>query len=156
MPTRVTRRKSQVNETLPTIEEVTAAAVEKFAADDRNRVIVAPRQEMRRSQLEAYATRYGKKDARGHRKVYFSQPQMVGGTLVRGFVRERRTTNYLDEEAAIDLATERGFLDAVTDVVTTRVLSQDKLYAAQQRGLITPEELRSLFVTSYSYSVKRI
>jgi hypothetical protein len=155
VPPRVIRTKSQVRD-LPTLQEITSVAVQKFATDDRNRAIVEPRQQQHRSQMEAYASSYGVRDAKGHRKVYFAEPQEVGGSLARGFVRERRVSHYLDEEAAKDLAVERGCLEMITETVTTTVIKQDGLYAAQQLGYFTPEELRSLFKQTVTYSIKRL
>jgi hypothetical protein len=62
----------------------------------------------------------------------------------------------LDAEKAEELAIAKGIRDRVFKEVTTEVLDQDELYVLNQEGILSDEELDSLFVETESFAFKPI
>ncbi|MFI6512954.1 hypothetical protein ACIBCT_35595 [Streptosporangium sp. NPDC050855] len=148
------RRTPTSSASLPSLEEVTTAARQKFALDEDVKRL-GDRSKSLRDLMDAYASRAGTADAKGHRRVRFPEPLEIGGKQVSGFIRQRSETITLDEEAVYDLATEKGVLDRVVRKVTYEEIDQDALFALQQEGVITRDELRALFTSSTTYTIKR-
>ncbi|WP_188187596.1 hypothetical protein [Nonomuraea sp. SYSU D8015] len=149
------RRNPTSSAPLPSLEEITVTARQKFALDEDVKRL-GERVKTLRDAMDAYAAKAGVTDAKGHRRVRFSEPIEIGGKQVKGFVRQRSESIRLDEDAVYDLAEEKGLLDRVIRKVEIEEIDQDALFALQQEGLITREELQSLFTSSTTYTIKRI
>lgn len=95
----------------------------------------------------------GEEDSSGHRWLYFDDPLTVEGTTYRAIYAQRKVSVVLDESAAERKTKELGIYDKVFPVVEIRQFDEDALYAANQRGDISDEDLDSLIVETVSYAI---
>lgn len=98
----------------------------------------------------------GEEDDKGHKYLYFKNPIAIGGKKFSGLKRERRVSRLFDEDAAETLLEGKGLLERVQKEVVTTVLDQDEVYVLNQEGLLTDEEVDSLFAESESFAFKPV
>jgi hypothetical protein len=95
-------------------------------------------------------------DEKGSKFWKLDPPIEVNGQKFTEVKRERRVSVTLDAEKAEELAIAKGIRDRVFKEVTTEVLDQDELYVLNQEGILSDEELDSLFVETESFAFKPI
>ena len=95
----------------------------------------------------------GEEDSNGHRWLELDPPLTIEGVTYRAICAQRRTSASLDMDAAEAKAKELGIYDKVFPVVEVRQFDEDALYACNQRGEISDEDLDSLITESVSYAI---
>lgn len=78
-------------------------------------------------------------DENGHRFFYFTDP--LG--KINGFKRERRVTQILDEDAAMEVVEKYKLQEKCLETIV--VLNEDGLLAANFEGIIPDEEMKALY-----------
>lgn len=95
----------------------------------------------------------GEVDENGHRWLYFDEPLTIEGRTWRAICAQRRLSSSLDIEATEAKTKELGLYDQVFPVVSVRQFDEDALYAANQRGDISDEDLDSLITETETYAI---
>ena len=95
----------------------------------------------------------GREDESGHRYLDFESPLTVGERTWSGICAQRRLSSSIDLDAAESLCRELDIFDVVFPVVPVRQFDEDALYAANQRGLITDEQLDSLITENETFAI---
>lgn len=100
----------------------------------------------------------GRVDSDGHRYFDFAAPLTIGEYTYKAVVAQRKTSSYLDEDAAEVLLKSKG--DSSYDLVfkrkVVREFDGDELYVLNQKGVITDDELDKLTVEEESYSLTTV
>ncbi|MDP9870443.1 MULTISPECIES: hypothetical protein [Streptosporangium] len=113
------------------------------------------RKESLRAELLAWAEQYGEANAKGHHTVDLPAEFTVpGGKAYAGWVREKRVSQSLSEDRVRELAEAKGLTDRIFKKQIIEVLDQNELYACEQEGLLTVEELDALVDTHTMYALK--
>ena len=96
--------------------------------------------------LKEYIAANGEETPEGHLEVLFSDPLTIDGVAYLG-LRNQRTNPQplLDTERAEKLLDNLGLKDRVAEEVTVIQWHWDELYVLNQQGLISDEDLDSLF-----------
>lgn len=100
---------------------------------------------MKKALMEDLASQ-GEVDDKGHRYFYF--PEEVDGVF--GLKRERRVSQILNEDAAMDLIERYGLQEVCIEHVP--VLNEDALLAEAYKGTISDAEMQSLYETKESFA----
>lgn len=103
--------------------------------------------------LREWLMQDGEVDENGHRWLHFDDPLTIGGKTWRGICAQRRLSPSIDMDATEALAKAKGLYDEVFPVVSVRQFDEDALYAANQRGLISDEELDALIEENETYAI---
>lgn len=114
--------------------------------------IVSARMNHLRDDLMATVIADGDRDEKGNLYLPLPVPISVGGKEYTSLKREARTSSSVNEERAIALAANKGFLDDI--MVYEPHVDINALYAAWQRGKITEAELDGLFDMKTNHAFK--
>lgn len=103
--------------------------------------------------LRTWLMEDGREDENGHRYLDFDNELTVEGTAYRGIVAQRRVSASIDLDATEELAKAAGIYDEVFPVVQIREFNEDALYAANQRGIISDDQLDGLVTENISFAI---
>lgn len=103
-------------------------------------------QSVLKSELSDIVDEQGVPDEKGH--IWFELPEEVDG--YRSLQRQRRVSQRLDEDYAINLLTEKGLYDRCYEKVP--VLKESEVMSCLYEGLLTEEEIDTMFPKSVSYA----
>jgi hypothetical protein len=117
---------------------------------------IVTRKNKLRDEVSAHVDSTGEVDEKGSKFWKLDPPIEVNGQTFTEVKRERRVSQSLDEEKAETLATAKGVRDRLFRVVEMEVLDQDELYVLNQEGVISDDELDSLWVENVSFAFKPI
>lgn len=106
-----------------------------------------------RDVLKRWLMTDGREDENGHRYLDFENDLTIEGKTYSGICAQRRLSSSIDLDKTEALAQELGIFDLVFPVVPVRQFDEDALYAANQRGLISDEQLDSLITENVTYAV---
>lgn len=95
----------------------------------------------------------GEVDENGHRWLTFDEPMTIEGKTWRAICAQRRLSSSLDIDATEELCKALGIYDKVFPVVSVRQFDEDALYAANQRGEISDEQLDGLITESETFAI---
>jgi hypothetical protein len=96
--------------------------------------------------LKDYVAEHGEENSDGHLDFLFDEPLNIGGVRYRGLRNQKsQGAPLLDEDRAEVLLKNLNLRDRVAKEVTVVVWDWDELYVLNQQGLITDEQLDSLF-----------
>lgn len=107
-----------------------------------------------RDDLMGAVMELGDKDERGSMHLVLPSPIQVGDKTYEAIKREARTSTTLNEQAALDLAHNKGL--QATLIKLEQHINVDALYAAWQRGLISEAELDALYESKTTYAFKPV
>jgi hypothetical protein len=141
-----TERPARVNSLVRKVSEFLAIKFEVTSLTDRQNVL--------KKELLAEVERHGEVDEKGSQFLELDEPVVIHGQTFRSLKRERRATPVFLQEDAEALLEKKGLLDRVMKEVTTVVFDQDELYLLHQEGLISEEEIDSLFTENESWAFK--
>ena len=99
-----------------------------------------------KSELSDIVDAEGVPDEKGH--IWLELPEEVDG--YKSLQRQRRVSQRLDEEVATELLKERGLSERCWKMVP--VLDESEVMACLYEGLLTEEEIDSMFPKSVSYA----
>lgn len=94
-------------------------------------------------------------DDRGNYYWEFDSPiKALDGIEYRGIMAQRRVSEYTDEEKLIKLLDAKGLTERCTQHIPQ--LDLDEVFACNQEGLITDEEIESVLEYDETYSIVRV
>jgi hypothetical protein len=94
-----------------------------------------------------------REDENGHKFYDFEKPLTIGGVEYKAISAQRRLSASIDLARTEELVREKGLYEDVFPPVTTRRFDEDALYAANQLGYITDEELDGLITENVTYAI---
>lgn len=103
--------------------------------------------------LKAWIAEDGREDESGHKYLDFDNVLTIEGREYSGIQLQRRISSSIDLDATEDMSRKLGIYDKVFPVVQVRQFDEDALYAANQRGEISDEELDSLITENITFAV---
>ena len=103
-------------------------------------------QSVLKSELSDIVDEQGIPDEKGH--IWLELPEEVDG--FKSLQRQRRVTQRLDEDVAEPLLKEKGLADRCWKMVP--MLDESEVMACLYEGLLTEEEIDSMFPKSVSYA----
>jgi hypothetical protein len=103
-------------------------------------------QSVLKSELSDIVDEQGIPDEKGH--IWLELPEEVDG--FKSLQRQRRVTQRLDEDVAETLLKEKGLSDRCWKMVP--MLDESEVMACLYEGLLTEEEIDSMFPKSVSYA----
>jgi hypothetical protein len=117
---------------------------------------IVTRKNKLRDEVSAHVDATGEVDEKGSKFWKLDPPIEFNGQKFTEVKRERRVSQSIDEEKVEALVTAKGIRDRVFKQVTQEVLDQDELYVLNQEGVLSDEELDSLWVETESFAFKPI
>lgn len=105
-----------------------------------------------KKELAQVAIDGGEKDDKGHLNYLLPEPVEYAGKSYPGFQQQRRVSQGFDTEAAEELLRRRGLYERA--IVIREEIDQDKVYVLNQEGLLSDDELDSLFTESETFAFK--
>jgi hypothetical protein len=114
-----------------------------------------------RDYLEQYIREHGIPDENGHIVWEFDVPVTVddhkhGLVTYSGLKLQRRVSEYMDEEKAMEIIDKYSLWAECTEEEIVRHVDYDALYAQNQLGVISDEEIDSLLSFDVSYALTKV
>jgi len=136
-------------ENLPTLETVGQSDLDNMFHEyvhlKRNIDDLTKRQDEIKKELMSFVDSNGLEDDKGHK--WYDMPEYNG---YNGMQRQRRVSNKLDEQTAHDLLREKGLSARCYELKP--VLNQDEIMACLAEGLLTEEDVDSIFSKSVTHA----
>lgn len=136
------------------IDDPYAAAHQYFYYQEREAEAVKKKNECR-DYLKDYIRREGEPDENGNIIWYFNTPIDTGKPYY-GLKLERRVSEYTDEDIAADIVISKGLRARCIWEETVQHLDLDEIYACNQEGLITDDEIDSMIVVSETFALVKV
>jgi len=114
------------------------------------------RRESLRDNLKEWIIDNCEPDENGNYIYYFPQPIVLENSEVRGLMAQRRTSEFINEDRAFDVAEEYKVLDKVTYTVTTEELDLDAMYVLNQQGVIPDEAIDSIIEIKETFALVKV
>jgi hypothetical protein len=105
--------------------------------------VIKTRKDQLRDAIKKYMADNSRVDERGNQYFGLGDTITVDGKEYNALKNERKVSTYLDEDRLVELAEGKGLRDRI--IRTIEVVDQDEVYVLNQEGLLTDEELDSLF-----------
>jgi hypothetical protein len=102
----------------------------------------------------------GRTEGEGHKVLDLDDPWPMASnskgkiteSMVKGLMRQQRSPQVFDGEAALVLVQAKGIEEECVTEVSYTEIDEDKVLAANYDGKITDEEMASLYTTNTSYA----
>jgi hypothetical protein len=104
--------------------------------------------------LTQHVKEHGETDDKGHRTYTLPSPLDYGGKQYVGFQQQRRVSQSFDTEVAEKILKDKDLWDRATVVV--REIDQNEVYVLNQEGLLTDDELDSMFAERETFAFRPI
>lgn len=104
--------------------------------------------------LTKHVAEHGEVDDKGHRNFVFPEPIEYGGKEYIGFQQQRRVSQSFDTEVAEKVLKDKDLWERATVVV--REIDQNEVYVLNQEGLLTDDELDSMFAERETFAFRPI
>ena len=109
-----------------------------------------------RDQLVEWILENGEEDENGNFRYYFPKTVTLFEKPYSGLMAQRRVSESVNEDVAMQVAQQYNVLDEVLDVVTSYEINLDRLYACNQRGDIPDEAIDSIFDINETFALIKI
>lgn len=130
-----------------------AEAVNGFLYNRAQSEFTSRQRDSYRDSLRKWLMEDGREDENGHRYLDFDNDLTIEGKTYKAICAQRRVSSSIDLDATEAKARELGIYDLVFPVIEIRQFDEDALYAANQRGQISDEDLDSLITENVSYAI---
>jgi hypothetical protein len=104
--------------------------------------------------LTQHVVENGEVDEKGHRSYQLPEPLDYGEKTYTGFQQQRRVSQSFDTTVAEGILKDRGLWDRATVVV--REIDQNEVFVLNQEGLLTDDELDSMFAERETFAFRPI
>jgi hypothetical protein len=112
--------------------------------------------EQARDWLKDYILDNCEQDENGNYLYEFPDAITDGTNFIRGLSAQRRKSEYVIDEKARELIYSHQAEDRCLRKVVTYEVDYDELYALNQEGILSDEEIDSILETDVSYAVTKI
>lgn len=107
-----------------------------------------------KKELTEHVQAHGETDDKGHRNFLLPAPLQHGEKTYTGFQQQRRVSQSFDTQVAEGILKDRGLWERATVVV--REIDQNEVYVLNQEGLLTDDELDSMFAERETFAFRPI
>lgn len=111
------------------------------------------RREEYRDLLKEYIQSKGTEDENGNLCYIFDEPLFIEDGKYIGLQNQRKVSEFYNEKKAVKLIEDTGLKARCIREVVTWEIDYDELYAANQEGLVTDEEIDSIMDHDVSYAL---
>lgn len=105
--------------------------------------------------LKEYIKENGEVDENGNIIIYFEEPLHLS-TSYNGLMLQRRVSEYTDDEKLMNLLEDTGLSTRCVKYVTVPEIDLDEVYACNQEGLLTDEEVDSFIEVSETWALVKV
>jgi hypothetical protein len=121
--------------------------------DEKN---LKTRKDVLRDDLKQWMLDNCEQDENGNYIYEFDRPVQLEDTQVYGLVAQRRVSEFINEDKAWEIVDKYGVRDEVVEEVTTEELNFDMLYALNQQGIISDEDIDSILDFKESFALMKM
>ena len=104
--------------------------------------------------LTQHVTEHGEVDEKGHRNFLLPAPVNHGDKTYTGFQQQRRVSQSFDTTVAEKVLKDKGLWERA--VVMVPEIDQNEIYVLNQEGLVTDDELDSMFAERETFAFRPI
>lgn len=104
--------------------------------------------------LTQQVVEHGETDEKGHRNYTLPEPLEYAGKSWVGFQQQRRVSQSFDTEVAEKLLKDKDLWERATVVI--REIDQNEVYVLNQEGLLTDDELDSMFAEHETFAFRPV
>lgn len=97
----------------------------------------------------------GEPDENGNIIWYFDESLNLGETY-RGLMLQRRVSEYTDEDKVLAILEDTGLHSRCVTYITIPEIDLDEVYACNQEGLITDEEIDSMIEVKETWALVKV
>lgn len=108
-----------------------------------------------RDYLKRELNSLGEPDENGNIIWYFDDPLNLG-EIYKGLMLQRRVSEYTDEDKAIELVNKYDLGDRCIKTRVVYDLDLDELYACNQEGIISDEEIDDIIVVNETWALIKV
>lgn len=126
-----------------------------FMYDDEAKKSSAKRSEYHKILMD-HITENGFEDEDGHLIWKFPDPFFFEGTWYTGFKKQRRVSEYTDDDKALEIIDRHNLRDRCYIPVTEYYVDYDALYAANQEGIVSDEEIDSIIGHDVTWALVKV
>lgn len=113
--------------------------------------------EKMRDGLKPYIMANFPQDEGGNHIYEFPSPIMVSeDERYSGLKAQRRVSEWIDEDKARELIDKHNLWDRCVKYETVEVIDYDELYAANQEGIVSDEDIDDILESSVTYALVRV
>lgn len=106
--------------------------------------------------LKDYIASAGIEDENGNLCYVFDEPLYIEDDTYTGLQNQRRVSEYVNEDRAREVIERKGLESRCLIPVTIMEIDLDELYAANQEGLISDEEIDSVIDHEITYALVKM
>jgi len=125
----------------------------KFLSDELS---AKKKRELYRDRLKDYISENCEPDENGNLTYEFPQPLFIDDIWYSGLQNQRRVSEYTDEDKAMELISRHGLEDRCLIPVVTTEIDLDELYAANQEGIISDDEIDSIINAAETWALVKV
>lgn len=134
--------------------EIRAAHKYLFCADEETRIV--KEKNVSRDYLKTKIRELGEPDENGNIIWYFDELLTLPSGTYTGLMLQRRVSEYTDEEIAKEIITENDLGDRCIKEEVIQVLDLDEIYACNQEGLLSDDQIDSMIVVNESFALVKM
>lgn len=134
--------------------EIRAAHKYLFSAEEETRIL--KEKNTSKDYLKTKIRELGEPDENGNILWYFDEPLTLPSGTYNGLMLQRRVSEYTDEEIAREIIWDSGLMSRCMPVIEVRELDLDEIYACNQEGLLSDEQIDSMIVVNESFALVKI
>ena len=114
------------------------------------------RREELRDQLKDWIISNCDPDESGNYHFMFEKPVIIDSQVFAGLTAQRRVSEFINEDRAFEIADKYDVRDQVVREVITEELDLDAMYALNQRGIISDEDIDSILDLRETFALVKI
>lgn len=128
----------------------------EYLATASEEAAIKRRRESLRDNLKQWIIDNCEPDENGNYIYYFPKPVYLESSEVRGLMAQRRTSEFVNEDRAFNVAEKYGVLDKVTYEITTEELDLDAMYVLNQQGVIPDDAIDSIIEIKETFALVKV
>lgn len=126
-----------------------------FLASDEE-ANVKERREQFRNLLKPFLMENMEPDEKGNYTWEFDKPLTTQSGTYRGIMAQRRVSEFTDEDKARELIRAHGLETRCINEIIFEEVDLDELYAANQEGIVSDEEIDEIVYSEESYFLVKV
>lgn len=128
----------------------------RYVLASYDEAVVRKEREQMRDKLKEWLIANCEQDENGNYIYEFDKPIVLDNTEVHGLVAQRRVSEFIDEDRAWEIVDKYNVRDQCVETITTEELNFDMLYALNQQGVITDEDIDSILDLKESFALMKM
>lgn len=109
-----------------------------------------------RGKILPFLEESGEPDENGNLTWEFPEPVSIEGKKFRGLMLQRRVSEYTDEDKALELIYKHDLQRRCIKERIVEDVDLDELYAANQEGIVSDDEIDSIIETTESWALTKV